>query len=67
MSCENSLTVQNSMSPVYVASCEGRTDVVDVLVKAGADVNQTLIKVCQWCWKWCYTYVPLICISLYLC
>ena len=24
---------------------------VDVLAKAGADVNQATTKVCQWCWK----------------
>ena len=46
-----SLTVQDGFSPVYVASQMGHTDVVDVLVKAGADVNQTLTKVCQWWWK----------------
>ena len=48
------LTVQGGFSPVYVASQNGHTDVVDVLVKAGADVNQVTTKVCQWCWKGCY-------------
>ena len=33
--------VQDGYSPLYVASQEGHTDVVDVLVKAGADVNDT--------------------------
>ena len=54
MSHQFSLTVQGGFSPVYVASDKGHTDVVDVLVKAGADVNQALTKVCQWCWKRCY-------------
>ena len=27
------------MSPVYVASQNGRTDVVDLLVQAGAEIN----------------------------
>ena len=40
-----SLTVQDGLSPVYVASECGHTDVVDVLVKAGADVNQPCTKV----------------------
>ena len=44
-----SLTVQDGLSPVYVASECGYTDVVDVLVKAGADVNQPCTKVCLWC------------------
>ena len=46
-----SLTVQDGFSPVYVASQKGHTDVVDVLVIAGADVNQATTKVCQWWWK----------------
>ena len=39
------LTVQGSFTPIFVASYEGHTDVVDVLVKAGADVNQAMAKV----------------------
>ena len=33
-------TVQDGFSPLYVASQEGHTDVVDLLLKAGADVHQ---------------------------
>ena len=32
-------TKQNGFSPVYIASQNGHADTVDVLVKAGADVN----------------------------
>ena len=42
----SSLTVQGGLSPVYIASEFGYTDVVDALVKAGADVNQAMTKVC---------------------
>ena len=42
-----SLTVQDGLSPLYVASQEGYSEVVDVLVKAGADVNQAGTKVCE--------------------
>ena len=41
-----SFTVQDGASPLYVASHEGHTDVVDILVKAGADVNQANTVVC---------------------
>ena len=30
---------QNGMSPVFVASEEGHTDVVELLVQAGADIH----------------------------
>ena len=40
-----SLTVQNGASPLYVASQEGHSDVVDILLKAGADVHQATTKV----------------------
>ena len=40
-----SLTVQNGLSSLYVACQEGHTEVVDVLVKAGADVHQEGTKV----------------------
>ena len=43
----SSLAVQNGTSPLYVASQEGHSEVVDVLVKAGADVNQAWTKVCE--------------------
>ena len=39
--------LQNGVSPVFIASCEGHTDVVDVLVKAGADVNKAKTTVRQ--------------------
>ena len=42
-------TVQDGVSPVYVSCDYGHTNVVNVLVKAGADVNQALTKVCHWC------------------
>ena len=41
-----SFTVQKGRSPLYVASLWGHTDVVDILVKAGADVNQATTVVC---------------------
>ena len=41
-----SFTVQNGASPLYIASAYGHTDVVDILVKAGADVNQATTVVC---------------------
>ena len=40
-----SLTVQNGASPLYVASQEGHSGVVDILLKAGADVHQATTKV----------------------
>ena len=55
-----SLTLQDGVSPVYVASQEGHTDVVDVLVKAGADVSQITTKVCQWCLKRYYCLCAII-------
>ena len=33
-------TVQDGFSPLYVASQNGHTDVVDLLLKAGADIHQ---------------------------
>ena len=33
--------LQKGCSPLYVASQEGHTDVVDILLRKGADVNQT--------------------------
>ena len=33
--------LQKGFSPLYVASQEGHTDVVDILLRKGADVNQT--------------------------
>ena len=32
--------LQNGASPLFVASQEGRSELVDVLVKNGADINQ---------------------------
>ena len=40
-----SLTVQDGFSPLYAASHEGHTEIVDLLVRAGADVNQATTKV----------------------
>ena len=39
------LTPQGGFTPVYVASQEGHTEVVDVLVRAGADVHQATTEV----------------------
>ena len=40
-----SLTVQNCFSPLYAASQEGHSDVVDFLLEAGADVHQATTEV----------------------
>ena len=40
-----SLTVQNGGSPLYIASQKGLSDVVDILLEAGADVHQAITKV----------------------
>ena len=40
-----SLTLQDGGSPLYVASKEGHSDVVDILLKAGADVHQATTEV----------------------
>ena len=40
-----SLTVQNGASPLYVASEYGHSDVVDILLQAGADVHKATTKV----------------------
>ena len=39
------LCLQDGASPLYVASQEGHTDVVDILIKAGADIHQATTKV----------------------
>ena len=36
---------QNGLSPVYVASLKGHTEVVDLLVQAGADINLATTEV----------------------
>ena len=61
-----SLTLQDGGSPLYVASQEGHSDVVDILLEAGADVHQATTKVWytvvlelvssfvhQPLWQWC--------------
>ena len=61
-----SLTVQDGGSPLYVASHEGHSDVVDILLKAGADVHLATTEVWytvvlelvsslvhQPWWQWC--------------
>ena len=40
-----SLNVQDGVSPLYAASQEGHTEIVDLLVRAGADINQATTKV----------------------
>ena len=43
---ENELNIlQNGVNPMYAASLEGHTDVVDALLKAGADPNQACTTV----------------------
>ena len=37
--------VQDGISPVYAASQEGHTEVVDLLVQAGADIHLATTKV----------------------
>ena len=53
-----SLAVQGGVSPLYMASKNGHTEIVDLLVRAGADVNQAnkvrivlvpLVSVCHMC------------------
>ena len=39
---------QGGYSPLYAASQEGHTDIVDILLRSGADVHQTTIKVCHY-------------------
>ena len=61
-----SLTLQDGVSPLYAASVYGHSDVVDILLKAGADVHQATTKVWytvvlelvssfvhQPWWQWC--------------
>ena len=38
-------TMQNGYSPVYVASQEDHTEIVDLLVQAGADIHLATIEV----------------------
>ena len=38
--------LQDGASPLYAASQEGNTDVVDILIKAGADIHQATTEVC---------------------
>ena len=37
--------MQDGVSPVYAASKKGHTEVVDLLVQAGADIHQATTKV----------------------
>ena len=37
--------MQDGCSPIYVASQEGHTEVVDLLVQAGAEINLVSTKV----------------------
>ena len=44
-----SLTVQDGISPLYAASQEGHTEIVDLLVRAGANIHQATTKVHNIC------------------
>ena len=37
--------IQNGVSPVYAASLQGHTEIVDLLVQAGADINLATTEV----------------------
>ena len=39
------LYTQDGFTPVYAASQEGHGDIIDILVRAGADVNQEMTVV----------------------
>ena len=41
ISYSHSLHVQGGFTPLFAASQKGHSDLVDILVKAGADVRQT--------------------------
>ena len=45
ISCFLSFTAQDGLSPLYSACQDGFTDIVNVLLQAGADVNQAYTKV----------------------
>lgn len=38
-SCEELFTFQNDISPLYVSSYEGHTEVIDILLENGANPN----------------------------
>ena len=40
------LCLQDGISPLYAASAKGHTDIVGILIKAGADIHQAATKVC---------------------
>ena len=39
------MNFQNGSSPVFIASQSGHTDIVDLLIDTGADINLTTIEV----------------------
>ena len=65
----NIVLVQNGLSPLYMASDKGHTEVVDILLKSGADPKLTtkvwglewllhlLHQGCQWRYKSVITYL----------
>ena len=56
--------IQNGFSPLYFASQNGHTDVVDILLRKGADVNQiTTNEVCAYSKPLCLS-VPIMRCSL---
>ena len=56
--------IQNGFSPLYFASQNGHTDVVDILLRKGADVNQTTTnEVCAYNKPLCLS-VPIMRCSL---
>ena len=44
-------TLQDCVTPLYIASGKGYTNVVDILVKAGADTNKPCTMVFKWAIK----------------
>ena len=59
-----SFTAQDGISPLYVASQFGHTEVVDVLLNAGADVHQATTKVHNPQCMYVY-YMSLCCVKKY--
>ena len=55
-----SSTIQNGASPLYVASQAGQTEVVDTLLKSGADPN-----LANTVWGLMYMFIHMCCVLVY--